>query len=77
MAVCAIVASEGLGIDVVSGGELYTALQAGVAPEKTYLHGNNKSSEEIQLAIENGCTVVADNWLDLHALAKLSRRVYS
>jgi diaminopimelate decarboxylase len=35
--------------------------------------GNNKSLEEIQLAIENGCTVVADNWLDLHTLAKLSQ----
>ena len=38
LAICAIVAAEGLGIDVVSGGELYTALQAGVSPEKTYLH---------------------------------------
>jgi diaminopimelate decarboxylase len=42
LAVCAIVASEGLGIDVVSGGELYTALKAGVKPEQLYLHGNNK-----------------------------------
>jgi len=74
LAICAIVAAEGLGIDVVSGGELYTALQAGVSPEKTYLHGNNKSSEEIQLAIESGCTVVADNWLDLNTLAQFSQQ---
>ncbi len=72
LAVCAIVASEGLGTDVVSGGELYTALQAGVSPDKLYLHGNNKSREEIQLAIDHGCTVVADNWLDLHTLAELT-----
>ena len=51
LAVCAIVASEGLGIDVVSGGELYTALNAGVSPNKIYLHGNNKSREELVLAI--------------------------
>jgi diaminopimelate decarboxylase len=71
LAVCAIVASEGLGIDVVSGGELYTALEAGVAPEKTYLHGNNKSIEELQFAVESGCTIVVDNWYELETLAKL------
>ncbi|MGL4377325.1 MAG: diaminopimelate decarboxylase, partial [Microcoleaceae cyanobacterium] len=48
LAVCAIAASEGLGIDVVSGGEIYTALQAGVNPEKIYFHGNNKSRDELQ-----------------------------
>lgn len=69
LAVCAIAASEGLGIDVVSGGELYTALQAGVKADKLYLHGNNKSIAELKLAIESGCTIVVDNWLELHTLA--------
>jgi diaminopimelate decarboxylase len=69
LAVCAIVASEGLGIDVVSGGELYTALQAGVKAEKLYLHGNNKSQAELELAISSGCTIVVDNWLELRTLA--------
>ena len=69
LAVCAIAASEGLGIDVVSGGELYTALQAGVKAEKLYLHGNNKSKAELELAIESGCTIVVDNWLELQTLA--------
>jgi diaminopimelate decarboxylase len=69
LAVCAIAASEGLGIDVVSGGELYTALQAGVKADKLYLHGNNKSKAELELAIESGCTIVVDNWLELHTLA--------
>ncbi|HEY9605263.1 MAG TPA: diaminopimelate decarboxylase, partial [Allocoleopsis sp.] len=41
LAVCAIAKSEGLGIDVVSGGELYTALEAGVSADKIYFHGNN------------------------------------
>ncbi|AVH63036.1 diaminopimelate decarboxylase [Nostoc sp. 'Peltigera membranacea cyanobiont' N6] len=71
LAVCAIAASEGLGIDVVSGGELYTALQAGVSPNKIYLHGNNKSREELILAIESGVTIVADNWYELHSLVEI------
>jgi diaminopimelate decarboxylase len=69
LAVCAIAASEGLGIDVVSGGELYTALEAGVSPDKIYFHGNNKSRAELELAIESGCTIVVDNWLELQTIA--------
>jgi diaminopimelate decarboxylase len=72
LAVCAIAASEGLGIDVVSGGELYTALNAGVSPDKIYLHGNNKSREELILAIESGCTIVVDNWYELQTLVDLA-----
>jgi diaminopimelate decarboxylase len=71
LAVCAIVASEGLGIDVVSGGELYTALQAGMKPDVIYFHGNNKSVDELQFAIEAGCTIVVDNWLELETLARM------
>ncbi len=72
MAVCAIVGSEGLGIDVVSGGELHTALQAGLKPDTMYFHGNNKSVEELRLAVEVGCTIVVDNWLELKTLVELS-----
>ena len=72
LGVCAIVSSEGLGIDVVSGGELYTALQAGVDPKRIYLHGNNKSLEELTLALESGCTIVVDNWYELRTLAELA-----
>lgn len=73
LAVCAIAHQEGLGIDVVTGGELYTALEAGVKPEKIYLHGNNKSREELQLTVEAGCTIVVDNWLDLQTLVKIGQ----
>ncbi|MDZ8092578.1 MULTISPECIES: diaminopimelate decarboxylase [unclassified Nostoc] len=73
LAVCAIAASEGLGIDVVSGGELYTALQAGVSPNKIYLHGNNKSREELILAIESDVTIVADNWYELRTLVEIAQ----
>lgn len=72
LAVCAIVAAEGLGIDVVSGGELYTALQAGMNPEQIYLHGNNKSIDELQLALDSDCTVMVDNWLELQNLVQLT-----
>ncbi|MDM9380092.1 diaminopimelate decarboxylase [Chlorogloeopsis sp. ULAP01] len=71
LAVCAIAASEGLGIDVVSGGELYTALSAGLSPEKIYFHGNNKSRQELLLAIQCGCTIVVDNWYELRTLVEL------
>ncbi len=72
LAICAIAASEGLGIDIVSGGELYTALNAGVSPDKLYLHGNNKSREELTLAIESGSTIVADNWQELRTLVEMA-----
>ncbi|MCC3421421.1 MAG: diaminopimelate decarboxylase [Microcoleus sp. PH2017_29_MFU_D_A] len=73
LAVCAIAASEGLGIDVVSAGEIKTALKAGVNPEKIYFHGNNKSREEIELAVTSGCTIIADNLWDLDNLAELAK----
>ncbi|MCS6959054.1 MAG: diaminopimelate decarboxylase [Pseudanabaenaceae cyanobacterium SKYGB_i_bin29] len=73
LALCALVASEGLGIDVVSGGELYTALQAGVDPRTIYLHGNNKSAQEIAEAIAAGCTIVLDNWHDIKISEKIAK----
>ncbi|MBW4648691.1 MAG: diaminopimelate decarboxylase [Kastovskya adunca ATA6-11-RM4] len=72
LAVCAIAGSEGLGIDVVSGGELYTALEAGISADKIYFHGNNKSVAELQMAMKSGCTLVVDNWLELETLADLA-----
>ena len=72
MAVCSIIDSEGLGFDVVSGGELYTTLEAGVSKDKIYFHGNNKSVEELKLAVEAGCTVMVDNWLELRTLTRIA-----
>jgi diaminopimelate decarboxylase len=71
LAVCAIAHQEGLGIDVVSGGELHTALAAGVSSSKIYLHGNNKSREELALAIEAKATIVVDNWHELKTLVEM------
>ena len=72
LAITAVVASEGLGLDAVSAGELLTAVQGGMPPERIVFHGNNKSLEELRLAVELGVTVVADNWLDLEQLAALA-----
>ena len=73
LAVCAIVGSEGLGIDVVSAGEILTALRAGVSPSLIYFHGNNKSADELSYALEFGCTIVVDNWNELQTLALLAK----
>jgi diaminopimelate decarboxylase len=72
LAVCSIIASEGLGFDVVSGGELYTTLQAGVSKDKIYFHGNNKSVAELEFAVTTGCTIIIDNWLELKTLAQIA-----
>lgn len=72
LSVCAIAASEGLGIDVVSAGELHTALLAGVKGDKLYLHGNNKSVSELELAIASDVTIVVDNNYELETLAKIA-----
>ncbi|MDY7014810.1 MAG: diaminopimelate decarboxylase, partial [Cyanobacteriota bacterium] len=73
LAVCALVKSEGLGFDVVSGGELHTALAAGADPEQIYFHGNNKSRPELEFALEKGCTIIVDNELELETLAELAK----
>lgn len=69
MAMCALAAEEGLSLDVVSDGELFTALQAGFPAERIHFHGNNKTLEEIEMALdaEIGCFVV-DNFNELHLL---------
>ncbi len=55
-----MLAPSGLGADVVSGGELYTALKGGMPPERIYFHGNNKTESEIEYALNSGvgCFVV-------------------
>ena len=66
-----IAASEGLGLDAVSAGELLTALQGGMPGQRMVLHGNNKSDEELLLAYNNDVTIVVDNQHDLERLEQL------
>jgi len=66
-----IAAEEGMGVDCVSGGELYTAKKAGFPADKIYFHGNNKTDRDIKDAIEMGVgTFVVDNLDELDALSK-------
>jgi diaminopimelate decarboxylase len=68
-----IIKEEGLGLDVVSGGELYTAIKAEFPMEKVYFHGNNKTVEEIELGIDNnvGCFVI-DNEAEMACIQALA-----
>jgi diaminopimelate decarboxylase len=72
LAITALVAEEGLGLDAVSAGELLTALGGGMPAERIVLHGNNKSAEELALAAAHGVTVVLDNWRDIELLTQLA-----
>ena len=66
-----IVAEEGLGTDIVSPGELYTAHAAGFPMEKAYFHGNNKTDADIRYAMELGIGhFIADNREELHAISR-------
>lgn len=64
---------EGLGVDVVSGGELYTALKAGFDAKKIVFHGNNKSYDEIKMAIEEGVgRIIIDSNAELDMIDTIS-----
>lgn len=68
-----IAKSEGLGADVVSGGELYTALSVGFPMENVCFHGNNKSDSEIRMALENRVgRIVVDNIEELGRISRLA-----
>ncbi len=75
LALCALVHQEGLGVDVVSAGELVGAIRANVPVKLIYFHGNNKSLLELKLALSHGVTIVADNWLELEQLVDLSQQL--
>ena len=70
-----LLSSLGIGLDVVSGGELYGAVKAEADMSKVYFHGNNKSDEEIEKALEQGvgCFVI-DNIMECRRLIKLAEK---
>jgi len=72
LAICAIISSEGFGLDAVSEGELLTALKGGVKGEKIVFHGNNKSLEELQFAYSKNVTIVLDNNHDIELLKSIA-----
>lgn len=70
-----IMREEGLWLDVVSGGELYTAIKAGFPGEKILFHGNNKSLEEMEMGIAaNVGRFVVDNYYEIETLDRLAQK---
>jgi len=71
---CKLMEKEGLSLDVVSGGELYTAIKSSFPPERIEFNGNNKSKEELEMALDyNIGRFIVDNTYELDLLEKLSK----
>ncbi|WP_156289280.1 diaminopimelate decarboxylase [Oceanobacillus salinisoli] len=76
IAMLQVAKQEKLCLDVVSEGELYTALKADFPAESIHLHGNNKSQEEISMAIQNGIgCIVVDNFHDIELIETVSKQL--
>lgn len=74
--ICRIIKDEKLSLDVSSGGEIYTALSVNFPPQKIYFHGNNKSVDEIELALKNNIgRFVVDNEQELENLKHLCKKL--
>jgi diaminopimelate decarboxylase len=73
IAIFQLMKEEGLSLDVVSGGELYTALKAEFPSERIHFNGNNKSRDELVMAVKNniGCIVV-DNFHELRLISEIT-----
>ena len=70
-----IIKREGLGMDVVSGGELYTAIKVDFPMEKIFFHGNNKTLNEIEMAVKHNVgRIVVDNFYELDLLGKVAKK---
>ncbi|KON91497.1 diaminopimelate decarboxylase [Rossellomorea marisflavi] len=72
IAIFQLMKEEGLSLDVVSGGELHTAIKAGFPVEKIHFHGNNKSYEELAMALKLGIgCIVVDNFHELELIGAI------
>ncbi|WP_433263852.1 diaminopimelate decarboxylase [Micromonospora vinacea] len=73
-AVVRMIAEEGLHLDVCTGGELATALSAGMPPERIGFHGNNKSVAELRRALDAGVgRIIVDSFTEIDRLTELAR----
>lgn len=73
-AICKIMEQEGFGLDLCSGGEIYTAKSASFNMSKTLFNGNNKSFDELNYAIESGVgTISVDNFFELALLNDIAK----
>ncbi len=72
MSIYAIANQENIGVDVVSGGELFTAIKAGFPADKIYMHGNNKLISELNFAIDSKVgTILVDSYREADILDSL------
>ena len=72
LAIYQVINELGGHIDVVSGGELYTALKAGFPTEKISFHGNNKTKDELLMAVENNVgVIILDNFHEIELLKQV------
>jgi len=68
-----LIAAYGLGLDVVSSGELFVALKSKMPRDRIYFHGNNKSPEELDLAFKSGIKhIICDNIMELNLINDLA-----
>jgi diaminopimelate decarboxylase len=73
---CRLMQEEGMGLDVVSTGELHTALSSGFLPEMILMHGNAKTVEDLTLALQAGVgRIVIDNLEEIDRLADLAQEL--
>lgn len=74
LAMCKLIEEEGLCLDVVSGGELYTAYKANFPLDRVLFHGNNKTLEEIEMGVQLGVgTFVVDNLFEIEQLNQMAK----
>ena len=72
LAIYQVLKEEDIACDVVSGGELFTALKGGMEPAEIEFHGNNKTPEELRYALDNKIgTIVIDNFYEIDLLEEL------
>ncbi|RAP39129.1 diaminopimelate decarboxylase [Candidatus Marinamargulisbacteria bacterium SCGC AAA071-K20] len=69
-----LLSDMGMGLDVVSGGELHTALQSKIDPKNIYFHGNNKSELELEMAIKHQIYIIVDNITELNRIFNISQK---
>ena len=75
-AIVHLIQQEDMGLDVVSGGELYTALSVNFPVGRIYFHGNNKSPEELEMALKAGVhRIIADSFYELELLNSIAAKL--
>lgn len=74
-AMCKIIESEGLGLDVASSGELFVAINAGFDLKNVYMHGNNKTADDLGMAVNSGIgRIVIDSFSEIDMLSGIAQK---